>query len=115
MVCEMLLRKNKIWIMEEKEDMTQRNALNDLSVATLMKNIEPLGYTFSRELYEELLRYSTDQLGRLCWELVELLKKSKVLITSTAQCIEIFLWRLWRRQRAGCISMRWCIIGAMEQ
>lgn len=77
MVCEMLLRKNKIWIMEEKEDMTQRNALNDLSVATLMKNIEPLGYTFSRELYEELLRYSTDQLGRLCWELVELLKKSK--------------------------------------
>ena len=43
MVCEMLLRKNKIWIMEEKEDMTQRNALNDLSVATLMKNIEPLG------------------------------------------------------------------------
>ena len=48
MVCEMLLRKNKIWIMEEKEDMTQRNALNDLSVATLMKNIEPLGYTFSR-------------------------------------------------------------------
>lgn len=77
MVCEMLLRKNKIWIMEEKENMTQRNALNDLSVATLMKNIEPLGYTFSRELYEELLRYSTEQLGRLCWELVELLKKSK--------------------------------------
>ena len=108
MVCEMLLRKNKIWIMEEKEDMTQRNALNDLSVATLMKNIEPLGYTFSRELYEELLRYSTDQLGRLCWELVELLKKSK-------GADHKFLWRLWRRQRAGCISMRWCIIGAMEQ
>ena len=71
MVNEILLRrKNKVILNkgEEKEP-------NKLYVATLMKNIEALGYTFSKELFEILQTMSKEGLQKFYLELVPELKK----------------------------------------
>jgi len=44
-------------------------------VATMMKNVEALGYTFSKELYEALLDLEKDELNQFYLELVPVLKK----------------------------------------
>jgi hypothetical protein len=44
-------------------------------VVTMMKNIESLGFTFSKELFKELLKYNRDVLGGIYFNTIRILKE----------------------------------------
>jgi len=66
----LLRRKNKVII-----DKGTETSPNNQYIVTIMKNIEALGYTFSRELFETLQTLSKDKLEKFYLELVPILKK----------------------------------------
>lgn len=66
----LLRRKNKI-IVERGNEVNPNNQY----IATIMKNVEAFGYTFSRELFEVLQTFSMDNLRKFYLELVPILKK----------------------------------------
>lgn len=65
----LLRRKNKICL-----DAGTSKEPNIQYVVTIMKNVENLGYTFSKELYEELQTYSKEELQNFYLGLVPVLK-----------------------------------------
>ena len=66
----LLRRKNKVII--EKGNATEPN---NQYIVTIMKNVEVLGYTFSKELFETLQTLSKDELQKFYLELIPMLKK----------------------------------------
>lgn len=66
----LLRRKNKV-IVERGNEVNPNNQY----IATIMKNVEALGYTFSKELFETLQTLSMDDLQKFYLELVPVLKK----------------------------------------
>lgn len=66
----LLRRKNKV-IVERGNEVNPNNQY----IATIMKNVEALGYTFSKELFEVLQTLSRDDLQKFYLELVPVLKK----------------------------------------
>lgn len=66
----LLRRKNKV-IVERGNEVNP----NTQYIATIIKNIEALGYTFSKELFEVLQTLSRDDLQKFYLELVPILKK----------------------------------------
>lgn len=66
----LLRRKNKVIL--EKGNST---VPNNQYIATIMKNVESLGYTFSKELFETLQTLTKDDLQRFYLELIPVLKK----------------------------------------
>ena len=66
----LLRRKNKVIL-----NNLNRTKLNPQYVATISKNIEALGYTFSKELFETLQTLSKEELQEFYLELVPMLKK----------------------------------------
>ncbi len=66
----MLRRKNKVII--ERGDVTE---LNNQYIATIMKNVEVLGYTFSKELFEILQTLTKEELQKFYLELIPVLKE----------------------------------------
>ncbi len=68
----LLRRKNKILLCNGTGSAVQPN---EQYIATISKNIEYLGYTFSKELFEVLRTYSDAELCAFYEELVPLLKK----------------------------------------
>jgi len=83
----LLRRKNKV-IIESGNNMKPCNQY----IVTLMKNVESLGYTFSKELFERLQTLSEKELQTFYLELVPELKKLTLYII---QCIQIFQNQLW--------------------
>ena len=79
MLFELLLRrKNKILLdeyYEKKEIKTEKKNL--AYIATIMKNAEALGYTFSNEVVEELKTLEQKQLNDFYLQLIPVLKKQK--------------------------------------
>lgn len=65
----LLRRKNKVIV--EKGNVTEPN---NQYIATIMKNAEALGYTFSKELFEALQTLTKDELQKFYLELVPMLK-----------------------------------------
>lgn len=61
----LLRRKNKLLL-----DPGTAAKANDRYIATIMKNIESLGYTFSKEVYDVLETYSDVELGDFYLELI---------------------------------------------
>lgn len=68
---EILLRRKTKFILE-KGDATEPN---NQYVATIMKNVEALGYTFSKELFETLQTLQPLYLNRFYKELIPMLKE----------------------------------------
>lgn len=66
----LLRRKNKV-IVERGSEVNP----NSQYIVTIIKNIEALGYTFSKELFEVLQTLSRDDLQKFYLELVPMLKK----------------------------------------
>lgn len=66
----LLRRKNKVIL--EKGNATEPN---NQYIATIMKNVEALGYTFSKDLFETLQTLTKDDLQKFYLELVPMLKK----------------------------------------
>ena len=66
----LLRRKNKVII--EKGNETEPN---NQYIVTIMKNVEVLGYTFSKELFETFQTLSKDELQKFYLELIPMLKK----------------------------------------
>lgn len=66
----LLRRKNKV-IVERGNEVNP----NSQYIATIIKNIEALGYTFSKELFEVLQTLSRDDLQKFYLEIVPMLKK----------------------------------------
>jgi len=66
----LLRRKNKV-IVERGSEVNPNNQY----IATIMKNVEALGYTFSKKLFETLQTLSRDDLQKFYLELVPVLKK----------------------------------------
>ena len=64
-----LRRKNKLLVNPGT------GTLPDVYVATLLKNIEPLGYTFSKDLLERVKTFSVDEVGTFHHKLVDALRK----------------------------------------
>lgn len=64
-----LRRKNKLLVSPGT------GTLPDAYTATLLKNIEPLGYTFSKDLVDCVKTFSVDEVGAFHHELVDALKK----------------------------------------
>lgn len=64
----LLRRKNKVIV-------SKGNATEPQYVITIMKNIESLGYTFSRELFETLQTLTKEELKQFYLELVPMLKE----------------------------------------
>lgn len=69
---EILLRRKKLILLEENNSVPSIDSQK--YVATMMKNIEDLGYTFSKELFDKLTTYSKDELGLIYIELIRNLK-----------------------------------------
>ena len=65
----LLRRKNKVII--EKGSAAETD---NCAIASIMKNVEALGYTFSRALYERLQTLSRSELQGFYLELVPLLR-----------------------------------------
>lgn len=65
----LLRRKNKV-IIEKGNETNQNNQY----IVTIMKNVEVLGYTFSRELFEALQTLSKNDLQKFYLELIPVLK-----------------------------------------
>ncbi len=73
----LLRRKNKV-ILESVQGAAQvQQADNDMTpyITTMMKNVEGLGYTFSRELYDALHVLEKTELEKFYLELISILKK----------------------------------------
>ena len=66
----LLRRKNKVILEKGNAEVP-----NTRYVATIAKNIEELGYTFSKELFETLQTLEKDQLNAFYLELIPMLKK----------------------------------------
>jgi hypothetical protein len=66
----LLRRKNKV-ILEKGNE----TASNDQYIATIMKNVEALGYTFSKDLFEILQTLTKEDLQKFYLELIPMLKK----------------------------------------
>lgn len=66
----LLRRKNKVIV--EKGSATEPN---NQYIVTIMKNVEALGYTFSKELFESLQTLTKDDLQKFYLELIPMLKK----------------------------------------
>lgn len=66
----LLRRKNKVIV--EKGNATEPN---NQYIVTIMKNVEALGYTFSKELFETLQTLTKDDLQKFYLELIPMLKK----------------------------------------
>ena len=66
----LLRRKNKVIV--EKGNATEPN---NQYIVTIMKNVEALGYTFSKELFETLQTLTKDGLQKFYLELIPMLKK----------------------------------------
>lgn len=66
----LLRRKNKV-IVKRGSEVNPNNEY----IATIMKNVEALGYTFSKKLFETLQTLSRDDLQKFYLELVPVLKK----------------------------------------
>lgn len=66
----LLRRKNKVII--EKGNVAEPN---NQYIATIMKNVEALGYTFSKELFETLQTLTRDDLQKFYLELISMLKE----------------------------------------
>ena len=80
MLFELLLRrKNKLLIEEnyEKEGSKENEKESLTYIASIMKNIEALGYTFSREVVNVLKAFEIEQLKEFYLKLVPILKKQK--------------------------------------
>lgn len=71
MMNEILLRRKNKVIVERGNEVNP----NSQYIATIIKNIEALGYTFSKELFEVLQTLSRDDLQKFYLELVPMLKK----------------------------------------
>lgn len=69
----LLRRKNKVIV--ECGDSTDSTESNKGHIVTIMKNIESLGYTFSKELFERLETLNKDELQKFYFELVPVLKE----------------------------------------
>ena len=66
----LLRRKNKVIL--EKGNVTEPN---NQYIITIMKNVEALGYTFSKELFETLQTQTKEDLQKFYLELIPMLKK----------------------------------------
>lgn len=66
----LLRRKNKVIV--EKGSVTESN---NQYIVTIMKNVETLGYTFSKELFEILQTLNRDELQKFYLELIPILKQ----------------------------------------
>ena len=66
----LLRRKNKVIL--EKGSVTEPN---NQYIVTIMKNVEALGYTFSKDLFETLQTLAKDELQKFYLELIPMLKK----------------------------------------
>ena len=66
----LLRRKNKVIL--EKGNVTEPN---NQYIVTIMKNVEALGYTFSKELFETLQTQTKEDLQKFYLELIPMLKK----------------------------------------
>lgn len=66
----LLRRKNKVIV--EKGSVTEPN---NQYIVTIMKNVESLGYTFSKELFETLQTLTKDDLQKFYLELIPMLKQ----------------------------------------
>lgn len=66
----LLRRKNKI-LLEKGTAIEPNNAY----IVTIMKNVEALGYTFSKELFEVLQTFTKEELEKFYLELIPALKK----------------------------------------
>ncbi len=66
----LLRRKNKVIVKSGHETNP-----NNQYIATIMKNVEALGYTFSKELFEVLQTLSKEELQKFYLELIPMLKK----------------------------------------
>ncbi len=66
----LLRRKNKV-IVERGHEVNPNNQ----HIATIMKNVEALGYTFSKELFEVLQTLSKEELQKFYLDLMPMLKK----------------------------------------
>jgi len=81
MIYEILLRrKHKICLVGERTwdlDKSEENKESDQrdKVVTMMKNLEDLGYTFSKSLFQMLCDFSEEELHAFYQELVSYLKK----------------------------------------
>lgn len=71
MINEILLRRKNKVIVERGNEVNP----NSQYIATIIKNIEALGYTLSKELFEALQTLSRDDLQKFYLELVPILKK----------------------------------------
>ena len=71
MMNEILLRRKNKVIVERGNIVNHNNQY----IATIMKNVEVLGYTFSKELFETLQTLNRDDLQKFYLELVPVLKK----------------------------------------
>ena len=79
MLFELLLRrKNKLLIEENFENEKEENEKERVAyIASIMKNIEALGYTFSREVVKVLKTFEVEQLKAFYLKLIPALKKQK--------------------------------------
>lgn len=66
----LLRRKNKVIIERGNETNS-----NNQYIVTIMKNVETLGYTFSKEVFETLQTLSREELQKFYLELISILKK----------------------------------------
>ncbi len=71
----LLRRKNKIIVHCTVEDRQDGESRADAYIATIMKNVEALGYTFSWEVFEVLRTMELHELQELYLELIPILKK----------------------------------------
>lgn len=79
MLFELLLRrKNKLLFEENYEnEQTKKGPENPAYIATIMKNAEALGYTFSKEMVDVLETLEPEKLKTFYLKLIPVLKKQK--------------------------------------
>lgn len=99
----LLRRKNKVILGTG----TARVA-NDRYITAIMKNIEELGYTFSREVFDVLRTYSVNELSDFYFELKATLMKLKganvvYMLLCICLCMPISLRALWMHIFLSCI------------
>ena len=71
MINEILLRRKQLILLSQNGESKENQKLY---VATIQKNIESLGYTFSKNLFDLLCSYTIEQLKDFYLELVNLIK-----------------------------------------
>ena len=72
---EILLRRKHLLIVEPDNKDYQQDKTEKALVISGLKNIQSLGFTFSRELYETLFHFSKDEFKKFYAELLPELKK----------------------------------------